>query len=296
VLTRISVVVPSYNQGRFLAATLESLLEQNYPDLEILLLDGGSNDETPQVIGRFRNRLAFWRSHPDQGQAAAINEGFARATGDVLCWLNSDDLHLPCTLQTVAERLHGRSNDARIIYGGCEVFRNDTGWRELRPALPFAVGRLQVTDFIDQPSAFWTRKAWELAGPLDESLHYAFDWDWFLRAAAAGAGFEAVPVTLSRYRIHAAHKSATGGDRRRRELLEVVRRHSPPDIVSHYEWLERHAVARWWLNKRMRLAQGLSRFAGPKAAGVLADLCAPPFWPIRSPLRREVFWEISGIR
>ena len=127
--TRISVVVPSYNQARFLAATLESLLEQEYPNLEILLMDGGSSDETPEVIGRFKDRLAFWRSHPDRGQTAAINEGFARATGDVLCWLNSDDLHLPRTLQTVAERFRDRSGDPRIIYGGCEVFRDGTKWR-----------------------------------------------------------------------------------------------------------------------------------------------------------------------
>jgi hypothetical protein len=214
----------------------------------------------------------------------------------MLCWLNSDDLFLPGALQTVLNFLRRRSGEALVLYGSCERFRDGTDRRELRPAVPFAAGRLQVTDFIDQPSAFWTRHAWELAGPLDESLHYAFDWDWFLRAAAAGAGFEAVPATLSRYRIHAAHKSATGGERRRRELLEVVRRHSPPEVVSHYEWLECHALARWWLNKRMRLAQGFGRFTGPKAAGVLADLCAPPFWPIRPPVKREVFWEISGIR
>ena len=139
------------------------------------------------------------------------------------------------------------------------MFRDGTDRRELRPAVPFAARQLQVADFIDQPSAFWTRKAWELAGPLDESLHYAFDWDWFLRAVAAGIAFEPVPITLSRYRIHAAHKSGTGGVRRRRELLEVVRRHSPPEVLSHYEWLEQRTLARWWLNKRMRLAQAFGQ-------------------------------------
>lgn len=291
-----SVVVPSLNQGRFLEATLKSVLEQQKMNAQVLVLDGASTDETLAIISKYRRHLAFWRSYPDDGQAAAINEGFARATGDVLCWLNSDDLHLPHTLRTVAEFLRGRANDAIVLYGGCEVFRDGTGWREVRPAVPFDARRLQVTDFIDQPSAFWTRKTWELVGPLDQSLKYAFDWDWFLRAAAAGVKFEPVPVVLSHYRIHASHKSGTGGERRWRELLEVVGRHSPPEVVSHYEWLGSRPVARWWLNKRMRLAQGFGRLIGPAIAGVVADACAPPFWLITRPLRREIFWEISGIR
>jgi GT2 family glycosyltransferase len=296
VLPRISVIIPSYNQGRFLSATLQSLVEQAYPRLEILLLDAGSSDETLAVIARYQDRLTFWRSGPDRGQASAINEGFERAAGDIFCWLNSDDLHVPATLRVVSEQLGRHLSAPTILYGGCEVFRDGTAWHEVRPAVPFDRVRLQTTDFIDQPSAFWTRRAWELVGPLDESLHYTFDWDWFLRAATAGVQFVPVPVTLSRYRIHSTHKSGTGGSRRWRELLEVVRRHSSPEIVAHYEWLDRHPVAHWWLNKRMRLAQNLSRIIGAKAAGALADLCAPAFWQTGHSLRRETFWEISGIR
>jgi glycosyltransferase involved in cell wall biosynthesis len=106
---KISVVVPSYNQGKFLEQTLSSVLRQPGCDPEILLMDAGSGDETIDVIRRFEPNLAFWRSHADAGQAAAINEGFVRATGDVLCWLNSDDLHLPHTLQTVLRSFRGRS-------------------------------------------------------------------------------------------------------------------------------------------------------------------------------------------
>ncbi|MBV9492195.1 MAG: glycosyltransferase [Verrucomicrobia bacterium] len=295
-LPRISIVIPSYNQGRFLGAALKSLVAQNYPELEILLLDAGSTDETPDVITRYQSYLAFWRSYPDRGQAAAINEGFGRATGRILCWLNSDDLHLPTTLKSVAAQLGARLDAPAVIYGGCELFRDGTPRLEIRPAVPFDHLRLQTTDFIDQPSAFWTRKAWQLVGPLDASLHYAFDWDWFLRAATAGVHFIAVPETLSRYRIHAAHKSGTGGRRRWRELLAVVHRHSSPDVVAHYEWLDCCPVAHWWLNKRMRLAQYLSPKVGSKAAGTLADLCSPPFWRAGRSLRREVFWQISGIR
>jgi glycosyltransferase involved in cell wall biosynthesis len=270
------------------------VLEQRYRNLEYSVLDGGSSDGTIEILQRYGPQLSFWRSEKDGGQAAAINEGFQRASGDILCWLNSDDLHVPATLTAVA-RLLGSNLDAPVIlYGGCEMFDAQRHWRAIRPAIPFRRELLERVDFLDQPSVFWTRRAWEVVGPLDATLCYGFDWEWFLRASKV-CRFVATGDLLSRYRFHEAQKTGIGGEKRWIELLEIVRRHSPPGVVRHYEFLAQNGFARWWLNKRMRIFQRLSRWS-PKVAGTLADLLSPPFWSLPAAIHKEVLWQISGIR
>jgi hypothetical protein len=153
---------------------------------------------------------------------------------------------------------------------------------------------LAVSDFLDQPSAFWTRKAWEIVGPLDESLHYGFDWEWFIRASRV-CRFVLVGQTLSRYRIHAHHKSGSGGKTRWLELLKIVRMHSSADVIRNYEYLLANDSARWWLNKRMRLEQKF-RAVAPGAAAAAANVLSPPFWFVPPGISREMLWKISGIR
>jgi glycosyltransferase involved in cell wall biosynthesis len=291
----ISIVTPSFNQARFLGQTLDSVLTQSYPNLECLVMDGGSTDDSVAVIRAREKQLAFWRSEPDNGQPEAINQGFQRAKGAILGWLNSDDLYLNDTLQTAANELAGSVDDPVVLYGGCELFQDPGDRTELRPAVPFDEKRLQITDFIDQPSVFLTRAAWERVGPLDESLHYAFDWEWFLRAAKC-CRFQRCEKILSRYRIHRQHKTGTGGLRRWEEMSEVVRRHSPDMVVAHYQYLLACPDARWWLNKRMRLAQIFRRVLPHSAGGVLGTICAPPFWVLPPTISRALLWEISGIR
>ena len=290
----VSVITPSYNQGQFIEETIRSVLGQRYPKLEFSVFDAGSTDQTVRVLQKYSADLTFWRSEKDGGQAAAINEGFRRATGDILCWLNSDDLHLAHTLSTVAGLLRSFLDLPVVLYGGCEIFDNRTHRREIRPAVPFSRELLETVDFFDQPSVFWTRKAWEIVGPLDETLSYGFDWEWLLRAAKL-CRFISTDVLLSRYRLHQEHKTGTGGEKRWIELLTIVRRHSPEAVVSHYEFLLRRDSARWWLNKRMRLflaLQGpLRAFADP-----VANLLSPPFWFLPSGIRRNTLWQISGIR
>lgn len=293
-LPRVSVITPSYNQGRFIEETIRSVIEQRYPNLEFSVFDGGSTDRTVDILQRRSAELSFWRSEKDGGQAAAINEGFQRATGEILCWLNSDDLHLTKTLSIVADGLRESIDEPVIFYGGCELFDDRTRKVEMRPALIFDPVLLGTVDYFDQPSVFWTRKAWDAVGPLDEKLHFGFDWEWLLRAAKI-CRFIRSDAILSRYRIHSTHKSGTGGDRRWLELCDVVRRHSPPVVISHYEFLRRNDAARWWLNKRMRLFLGLEKvlrgFSDP-----VANLLSPPFWFLPSGIQRNVLWQISGIR
>jgi glycosyltransferase involved in cell wall biosynthesis len=289
-----SVVTPSYNQGRFIEQTILSVLEQNHPAVEYLILDGGSNDGTVEILQRYHTRLSFWRSGKDRGQAAAINEGFQRSSGNILCWLNSDDLYLKQTLKIVACVLAARVEEPLVVYGGCELFNDRARFSEIRPAVPFSRDLLATTDFLDQPSVFWTRRAWEVVGPLDESLHYVFDWEWFLRASKV-CRFIPIGEVLSRYRIHAGHKSGAGGKTRWLELLKIVRAHSSPDVIRNYEYLLRNDMARWWLNKRMRFEQMIRKVA-PSVAGSAATLLSPPFWFVPQRVSRETLWKISGIR
>jgi glycosyltransferase involved in cell wall biosynthesis len=292
---RISIVTPSFNQGKFLAATLKSVLGQGYPALEYLVMDGGSEDNSVELIKQRESELHFWRSERDRGQAAAINEGFVRCSGTILGWLNSDDLYTPGTFSELASIFGPVSDQPVVVYGACELFHDGQSSCEIRGALPFDPELLQITDYLDQPSVFWTRAAWELVGPLDESLHYAFDWDWFLRAATL-CKFIRSDHVFSRYRIHPEHKSGVGGRERWMELVEVAKRHSSDRVKDHYQFLTEHPAAHWWLNKRMRFAQTLARMLPNNWADRAATAASPPFWRVPKGIEPDVLWQISGIR
>ncbi|MGB8166699.1 MAG: glycosyltransferase family 2 protein [Chthoniobacteraceae bacterium] len=241
-LPRITVVTPSFNQAAFLETTILSVLGQCYPNLEYMVMDGGSTDGSVEIIRRYEAQLAHWTSAPDGGQSAAINTAFARATGDILCWINSDDFLLPGTLLRMARQFADHAAEPRLIYGSC-LFFEDAGKRaKVVRARAFDPAVLRLSAFIIQPSAFWTRTLWERTGPLDPALSFAFDWDWFVRASTVGS-FERCEEILSAYRLHAAHKSGSGGEERRQEIICVARRHATPEQVAAYEFLNRHWVA-----------------------------------------------------
>jgi glycosyltransferase involved in cell wall biosynthesis len=252
---RVTVVTPSLNQGQFLEETILSVIGQQYPNLEYIVLDGGSTDGSVDIIRKYERHLAYWVSEKDHGQAAAINQGFARATGDILAWLNSDDTYLPGTLAHVASTL-----DTGILFGNCrhltdsETYGSDVRRRH-------AAMNLALADYIIQPSSFWTRKAWNATGPLDESLTFAFDWDWFIRARNAGVTFRPDDRYLATYRMHRDHKSGTGGTRRHEELAEIYRRHSGTRYAELFTrcCTRRAAInaVRTWLGRTR-----LSRFEG----------------------------------
>jgi glycosyltransferase involved in cell wall biosynthesis len=222
---KISVVTPSYNQGQFLEQTIQSVLGQKYPNLEYIVIDGGSTDGSVDVIEEYQDQLAYWVSEADRGQAHAINKGFARATGDILGWLNSDDFYMPGTLSFVSSQLS--SSQPILLFGNCFHFVQDRATAygtDVRAAHESM--NLLLADYVIQPSSFWTRAAWETVGVLDDGLNFGFDWDWFIRAQNAGVAFEATDRYLSAYRIHGAHKTGVGGTRRLQELTTIYRRHT----------------------------------------------------------------------
>ena len=227
--------MPSFNQADFLPAALDSVLSYA-GDLEIIVMDGGSDDGSATVLERYGPRLSHWQSAPDGGQAAAINAGFARARGDVLCWLNSDDLHLPGALERVVAAA-GPAPRRFLRYGSAIHLRERPSLEvALAPAHPDVGDRLLHDAIVVQPSAFWSRDVWAATGPLDESMHFAFDWEWFIRARAH-ADMRYVAEVFSVYRLHDAHKTGSGGARRRAEICEVVRRHGREPWVGTYSRL-----------------------------------------------------------
>ncbi|MGD0623091.1 MAG: glycosyltransferase family 2 protein [Thermodesulfobacteriota bacterium] len=235
-MPRITVITPSYNQGQFLEATIQSVVFQAYPNLEYIIIDGGSQDESVQVIRKYEKHLAYWHSKRDKGQADAINQGMGLATGEILCWINSDDMYLPGTFLEVGKRFNGKTDEPYFIYGSAltmeENGQNLQGGARL--AGIFDQERLTYSDYIVQPSTFWTKRLWLEVGGLNVEYHYVLDWEWFIRASRV-TGFECVPRFFSIYRLHAEHKTGTGGSKRIGEINEVVERYAPESWKRLYK-------------------------------------------------------------
>ncbi len=213
---KISVVTPSFNQGRFIEETILSVLHQGYPNLEYLVVDGGSTDETLAVVGRYRDRLAHFESQRDRGQSHAINKGFACATGEILTWLNSDDQFAPGALAAAALAFH--TSKADLVAGVCEIFKAGAHVQSHLTGCPD--GPLPLDDLLDldrgwlagrffyQPEVLFTRGIWERAGGrVDESLFYSMDYELWLRMAHAGARLHVIGRPIAHFRSHEDQKT-----------------------------------------------------------------------------------------
>jgi glycosyltransferase involved in cell wall biosynthesis len=243
-LPSISIVVPSFNQGQFLAEALHSLFAQDYPQLEVLVMDGGSQDESLDVIRAFAERLAYWQSEPDGGQSAAINAGVARSRGRIVGWLNSDDLHHADALWTVGRAARAFPEHGLLVGNGFRLRESDG------KLAPFCRRHLALNrealaeglDYVLQPATFFSREAWDAVGGLDPTLRFCMDWDVILKIAARAPAI-LVNEFLAVSREHADTKTSTGGMARAEEILRLVRKHSGRDSTPGTRFYVLEAVA-----------------------------------------------------
>lgn len=225
---KISIVTPSYNQGQYLEQTILSVLGQNFENLEYIIIDGGSTDNSVQIIKKYETYLKYWISEPDKGQSHAINKGFQIATGDIFAWINSDDLYMPGIFNIVCRKI--QLNETGLYLGECihfmECDRTVKSWGSNVANLSKTVD-LSVNDYIIQPATFWTKKTWEKVGHLEENLHFGFDWEWFLRAKNQKIPFYSINLPVALYRIHNTQKSTSGGIVRQKEIFEIYSINNP---------------------------------------------------------------------
>lgn len=220
-LPLVSIVTPSFNQAPFLEETIKSVLEQDYPRIEYIVIDGGSTDSSVDVIKKYQSRLAFWVSEQDKGQTDAINKGFNRASGDILAWINSDDTYNPKAVGEAVLYLMEHP-DVAMVYADCN-FINEQGK---------VIGKFasRQTDYqklrrgyvhIPQQTMFFRAKYWKELGPLDPSFYFAMDYDLWVRIAKH-APIKYLPGrTWANFRIHTSSKTNVNDERGWKEMLRV---------------------------------------------------------------------------
>jgi glycosyltransferase involved in cell wall biosynthesis len=272
---RITVVTPSFNQGEFLERTILSVLDQDYPGLEYIVVDGGSADGSLAIIQRFAPRLHWWCSEADGGQADAIAKGFSRATGDVLCWLNSDDILLPGALRVVGEYFRSHPQ-VEVINGAAYCIGPDDKplARSFRSSY-FTHGvrasalrlRFYGQDGIYQPATFWRHASYIQVGGIRTQFQFAMDLDLFLRLASRQT-FEVVHGYLACFRIHDAAKSTKSQQVRGMEVARLRREHGVLDApllvrVGLYCWYRTASLFRKTL-LQVRMLIGSERFPSPE--------------------------------
>lgn len=222
----VSIVTPSYNQGEFIRATIESVLAQDYPHIEYIVMDGGSTDQTAAIAAEYSGRLT-WISERDRGQAHAINKGFRMSKGEIVAWLNSDDILLPGAVTRAVNAFASAPPAIGAIYGeGNRMDREGLLTGRFPATEPFNLWKLvYLSDYVLQQSTFFRRAAIEEIGWLDEKLHYALDWDLLIRLGKR-YGLRYVPEYLGGLREYPEAKSFAGGKARVEEIRLVLERHT----------------------------------------------------------------------
>lgn len=248
----ISIVTPSFNQGHVLEQTLRSVLDQGYPALEYVVQDGGSTDSSTEVLRRFARQLSSWESAPDEGQAAAINLGMRRTSGEIMAYLNSDDMLLPGSLAYVASYFLEHP-EVDVVYGH-RILIDECGHEIGRWVLPpHDDHAIAYSDFIPQETLFWRRRAWERIGArIDESFRFAMDWDLVLRFREAGLVFRRLPRFIGAFRVWPDQKSLSSWlpwGRRESERLTARTLGMTPSRATVRREIRRYVWRHWLYDK-----------------------------------------------
>lgn len=254
-LPLVSIITPSFNQAQFLDAAVQSVLSQDYPRIEYIIVDGGSTDGSRAIIEKYAGRLAWWVSEPDRGQTDAINKGFAHASGDVLAWLNSDDTYEPGAVGRAAKYLYEHP-DVGMVYADCNYIdeRGRVIGRFPAAQTDHALLRRGYVH-IPQQTMFFRSALWKQVGPLDPSFYFAMDYDLWTRIAARSTIKYLPGETWANFRIHSSGKTILSDDRCWPEMLRVHYRDGgsffAPIVAKYY--LRRLVAPLWNWQRRRRL-------------------------------------------
>ncbi len=256
-LPLVSIITPSFNQASYIETTMNSVLSQDYPRIEYIVVDGGSTDGTVDIVKKYESRIAWWVSEKDKGQTDAINKGFARATGEILAWINSDDMYEPGAVSAAVKYLQEHP-EVGMVYGDCN-FINETGK---------VIGRFNAIQtsyrlirqgyvHIPQQTMFFRADLWKQAGPLDPSFYFAMDYDLWTRISARSE-IKYVPQTWANFRLHTSGKTIMADDRCWPEMVRVHYRDGGSFfsvIVAKY-YIRKLIAPLWnWRRRRMLKAE-----------------------------------------
>lgn len=257
---KISVVTPSYNQGEYIEETIRSVLLQGYPNFEYIVIDGGSTDNSVDIIQKYAPWLSYWVSETDEGQADAIRKGFQRSTGDILAWQNSDDYYEPRAFERIARF---STDNSEIVFANGDVNLVDENSHYVRRIYAMRPSHFFAANYGQhgwpQPGCFWLNSTYEQIGGVDPSLQFCMDKDLFIRLVGAGPGRRIPGPPLANFRQHGQAKSATLEHVNRRETEEIIQKYGQENWRSHPHLLK----GLWWFyRKQAALRLRLDRYFG----------------------------------
>ena len=272
-LPLVTVITPSFNQARFIRATIESVLSQDYPNIEYIIVDGGSTDGTSGVVAPYSNRLTFI-SEKDRGQADAINKGLRMASGSIVAYLNSDDLFLPGAVSAAVAALAANPELGAVYGEGYRIDADGNVIARFEVTEEFNLWKLvNVSDYILQQTVFWRRSVFDTIGFFDLDLHYGLDWEILMRTGKRYV-MEYIPQFMGCLREYPEAKTSAGGAQRFREIARILRAHSsyrfpPAYFIYGLDTYEKIACRRisslfgWWPRLARKLQRGVLRRVAP---------------------------------
>jgi glycosyltransferase involved in cell wall biosynthesis len=255
-LPKISIVTPSYNQEQFLEATITSVLNQEYPNIEYIIIDGGSTDNTVNIIKKYENRLAYWVSEPDRGQTDAIMKGLERSTGEIFAWQNSDDCYLPGTLKYIAQ-LFLANPEIDLLFGSWNFIDSNGKFLGTRHLKGYSLMKLKSGRLVPpQPAVFFRKESIVLAGNLNIYKQQVMDYDLYVRIART-KNVLVVDKILGEFRIHKDSKTVSNFPTQMKELIETRRDHFGKSVTwnerVYWLWTDIYQYGRYSIHKYLGL-------------------------------------------